>query len=113
MLPSFHVLALAFMQQTAFSSLKPLYFYVFLVNIPTPLKKAALWRVIVCFLMYKFLYCQNVWLGKHRQYIHRVFSSSLRSNTFISVAMRGPISQNRQVSSLLRVCNICMNAVVF
>lgn len=66
MLPCFHVLALAFMQQTAFSSRKPLYFYVFLVNIPTSLKKAAPWRVIVRVLMYKFLYCQNVWLGKHR-----------------------------------------------
>lgn len=47
------------------SSLKPLYFYVLFVNIPTSLKKkAALWRVIqYVFLMYKFLYCQNVWLG--------------------------------------------------
>lgn len=83
------------------SSLKPLYFYVFFVNIPTSLKKAALWRVIqFVFLMYKFLYCQNVWLGStDDKYIG--FSSSLRSNTFIFVAMRGPISQYKQVSSLL------------
>lgn len=48
MLPSFHVLAQAFMQQTAFSSQKPLYLCLS-CEYPHFFLKAALWRVMLFF----------------------------------------------------------------